>query len=128
VPSQRGRAAAPKKRPQKPLKAATRQFSAMSLEQRANALVAATGPLLELFAVVDDVFTEHDAMAADKRRMTLGRIYEQWKRTRAQLDPEFKDHDPDRKPLREALLEQAHKADRANRRAAKKAVEDGQFS
>lgn len=54
---------------------------------RARALVNATEPLLELFALVDDVFTEDDAMSPEKRQIGMGRIYEQWKRTRAALDP-----------------------------------------
>lgn len=45
--------------------------------------------LLSLFAMVDAVFTEDDALSSSKRRMTLGRIYEEWKRCRAVLDPEF---------------------------------------
>jgi hypothetical protein len=51
--------------------------------------------LLSLFAVVDDVFTEDDALSKAKRRMSLGRCYEEWKRCRAVLDPTFnpKNHD-----------------------------------
>lgn len=51
--------------------------------------------LLSMFAMVDDVFTEHDALSAAKRRMSLGRIYEEWKRCRVVLDVEFdpKRHD-----------------------------------
>lgn len=55
-------------------------------------MLAAVVPLLELFAMVDDVFTEDDALDPSKRQMSLGRIYEQWKRTRAALDPGW-DHD-----------------------------------
>lgn len=52
-------------------------------------LCAATAPLLELFATVDDVFTEDDALGDVKRKMTLGRIYREWKSVRAQLDSDF---------------------------------------
>lgn len=45
-------------------------------------LEAAVRPLLELFSVVDDVFTEADAFNADKRRQGYGRIYRAWKKTR----------------------------------------------
>lgn len=41
--------------------------------------------------MVDDVFTEPDAFQSAKMRVTLGRIYEQWKRTRKAMDPGF-DH------------------------------------
>lgn len=57
----------------------------------ALALAAATRPLLELFSVVDDVFTEDDALSAEKRQMSLGRIYRGWKECRAALDPDFDD-------------------------------------
>jgi hypothetical protein len=52
---------------------------------RVNQLIGATNPLLALFAAVDDVFTEDDAMSPEKRQMSLGRIYRQWKKTRAEL-------------------------------------------
>jgi hypothetical protein len=48
-------------------------------------LAAAIAPLLELFAVVEDVFTEEDALAAEKRATSLGRIYRQWKKSRSEL-------------------------------------------
>jgi hypothetical protein len=41
--------------------------------------------LLELFSVVDDVFTEENALAADNRAKGLGRIYRAWKQVRADL-------------------------------------------
>lgn len=59
----------------------------MTPASRARALVNATEPLLELFALVDAVFTEDDAMSPEKRQTGMGRIYEQWKRCRAELDP-----------------------------------------
>lgn len=46
--------------------------------------------LLALFADVDGVFTEDDALSPAKRKMSLGRCYESWKRCRIILDPEFK--------------------------------------
>lgn len=58
-------------------------------------LMRAQLALLSMFAMVDDVFTEDDALSKEKRRMSLGRIYEEWKRCRADLDPKFnpKKHD-----------------------------------
>lgn len=46
-------------------------------------------PLLELFAVVDDVCQEPDLFEPAKYRATLGRIYRQWLKTRTALDPTF---------------------------------------
>jgi hypothetical protein len=46
-------------------------------------------PLLELFAAVDDVMTEHDAFAPEAIHKSLGRIYRSWLDTREALDPEF---------------------------------------
>jgi hypothetical protein len=53
------------------------------------ALTQAVEPLLGLFAVCDDVFTEDDALAAHNQRVTLGRIYREWKKVRQHFDPEF---------------------------------------
>ena len=61
----------------------------MSDEARVRALLVAAPALLELFAVVDAVFTEDDALSPEKRKMSIGRIYEQWKRSRKMIDPEF---------------------------------------
>jgi hypothetical protein len=60
-------------------------------EHRVDALIAATAPLLEFFAVADDVFTEDDAMDPAKRQMAMGRLYRGWKAAREQLDPGWKD-------------------------------------
>lgn len=46
-------------------------------------------PLLEMFAVVDDVMTEHDAFAPGQIHKSLGRIYRGWLDSREALDPEF---------------------------------------
>ena len=46
-------------------------------------------PFFVLFAEVDDVFTENDAMAPEKRQMSMGRLYRAWKKARAELDPDF---------------------------------------
>jgi hypothetical protein len=62
-----------------------RSRPAASSTDRFEALIAATAPLLELFAMCDAVFTEDDALAADKRAVSLGRIYRAWKRARADL-------------------------------------------
>lgn len=71
-------------------------IAAMPLHARAVALVEATAPLLELFATLDAVFTEDDALT-DKKQVSLGRCYEGWKRARKALDPEF---DPEERPRR----------------------------
>lgn len=55
--------------------------------------------LLSMFAMCDDVFTEDDALSPEKRQMSLGRIYEEWKRCREKLDPEF-DRRSDERPKR----------------------------
>lgn len=52
-------------------------------------LALATRPLLELFAMVNDVFEEDDALSQAKRQMSLGRIYESWKKCRKELDRSF---------------------------------------
>lgn len=57
-------------------------------------------PLLELFAAVDDVFTEADAFQSDHIHQSLGRIHRQWKETRTALDPDF---DPENYPKRPRL-------------------------
>ena len=77
---------------------AHRDYDSMSLTARATALAEATAPLLELFATLDAVFTEDDALT-DKKQVSLGRCYEGWKRARAALDFEF---DPDERPRRRA--------------------------
>lgn len=41
--------------------------------------------LLELYSVVDDVFTEEDAFERAKLHMSLGRIYRAWKTARHEL-------------------------------------------
>lgn len=46
--------------------------------------------LLELFADVNDVFTETDAMSQEKLRMGMGRMYRAWKRVCIALDPDFR--------------------------------------
>lgn len=45
--------------------------------------------LLECFAAVDDVMTEHDAFAPGTIHKSLGRIYRQWLDSREVLDPDF---------------------------------------
>jgi hypothetical protein len=41
--------------------------------------------LLEMFSVVDSVFTEIDAFDVEKISIAYGRIFRSWKRTRAVL-------------------------------------------
>ena len=45
--------------------------------------------LLEHFAVANDTFTEDDALTSSKRQMTVGRLYESWKKARTAMDPGF---------------------------------------
>jgi hypothetical protein len=69
--------------------------SAWPPEARVDALVAATAPLLELFSVLDAVFTEDDALT-EHRQTSLGRCYEAWRKARAELDPNWDGkHHPD---------------------------------
>lgn len=46
-------------------------------------------PLLEMFSVLDDVFTEEDAFSNEKIKTSLGRIYRAWKKVRTIMDPDF---------------------------------------
>lgn len=73
------------------------KYNSLTAEQRANVVLGTVDPLLEMFAMLDDVFTEDDALSAEKRQMSLGRVYEAWKRTRAALDPDW---DPAERPRR----------------------------
>lgn len=52
---------------------------------RVELLIMATLPLLDLFATVDDVFCEPDAMRQDNLQKGMGRIYRQYKKTRHEL-------------------------------------------
>jgi hypothetical protein len=55
-------------------------------------------PLLSMFAMADDVFTEDDALSDEhKAKIGLGRLYEEWKRCRKKLDPTF-EHIPEERP------------------------------
>ena len=54
-------------------------------------------PLLDLFAVVDDVLTIEDAFSQEHIKKSLGRIHREWKKCRGSIDPEF---DPKRYPKR----------------------------
>jgi hypothetical protein len=51
-------------------------------------LVAAVTPLLELFSMLDAVFTEDEALTTHSR-MSLGRCYEAWQTCRKTFDPGF---------------------------------------
>lgn len=59
-------------------------------------LARAVVPLLELFSMLDAVFTEDDALTINKQ-VSLGRCYEAWQTCRKAFDPDFvaRDH---RKP------------------------------
>lgn len=68
-----------------------RAWRALTTEQRANVLVGVVEPLLEMFATIDAVFEgEEDALSPEKRQVTLGRVYEEWKRTKRRLDPTWR--------------------------------------
>jgi hypothetical protein len=58
-------------------------------------LLRAQLAMLSLCAMCFDVFDEDDAFSKPKLKMSLGRVYEETKRCRAVLDPEFnpKKHD-----------------------------------
>jgi hypothetical protein len=57
-------------------------------KQVSNALANSLLALLELFSVVDDVFTEDDAFDRARLSTGLGRIYRAWKNTRKELGGE----------------------------------------
>ena len=65
-----------------------RSKSSVPASYNVDDLIAAVTPLLELFAVCDDVFTEDEALTT-ARKVSLGRIYEQWQKTRLYFDPSF---------------------------------------
>lgn len=62
---------------------------AAAMEQEVKTNLA----LYALLATVDDVFTEEGAFSEEHIRKSLGRIYRQWKKTRAELDPDFNPED-----------------------------------
>lgn len=47
------------------------------------------GPLLELFATVDEVFNEPGAFDDQNIHKSLGRCYREWLKCRSSLDPDF---------------------------------------
>lgn len=67
---------------------------------KADQLIAAMYPLLEFWAVADDVFTTEDALSREHVYKTAGRLYRAWSEAKAQLDPDY-DPERDRKPRRE---------------------------
>lgn len=64
-------------------------LASLTPEQRFRELLGLVTPMLELFANLDDVFTEDNALSPEKRQMSLGRCYRAWKRCRAAMDPEY---------------------------------------
>lgn len=58
-----------------------------------KAIEPALIPMCELFASVDDVFTEPEAFSKENIHKSLGRCYRAWLKARTDLDPEF---DPER--------------------------------
>lgn len=83
-------------------------------EHRVDALIAATTPLLELFAVADDVFSEDGAMAPENRQKGMGRIYRAWVKARSDIDPDFSAE-------REGKRQKSEKAQRAGKTEPKTA-------
>ena len=73
-----------------------RRLSSTSLPVLPEPLRQAILPYIELFADVDDVFSEDDALSPEKRQMGMGRIYRSWKRVRAQLDEDYDEAHDDR--------------------------------
>ena len=51
--------------------------------------------LLEMFGVVDYVFSEPDAFMEPRRKLRM--VYESWKKVRTELDPDFNAHRYSRK-------------------------------
>lgn len=91
----------PKKKPSK----AERKQQKRYREAREHALLVLEAnptliPLLEMFSACDDVFTTEDAFSNDHIKKSLGRIYRQWKKTRAELDPSFDPKNYPKKPRR----------------------------
>lgn len=74
-------------RSSKQIKKAVRRYKGLRPRDREEYLLGLMGPLLELFADVDDVFSEDDAMTPEKRQMGMGRLYRAWKHVRAEMDP-----------------------------------------
>jgi type VI protein secretion system component VasF len=70
------------------VKVRKRSKSSVPASYDVNDLVAAVTPLLELFAMLDAVFTEDDALTIN-RRVSLGRCYEAWQTCRKAFDPDF---------------------------------------
>lgn len=83
----------PKKR-----KTSTTIANQVEMNQASRVLAPVLLPLLELFSETDCVFTEEGAFSQEHIRKSLGRLHRQWKRTRAQLDPEFNPSNYEKKP------------------------------
>ncbi len=62
---------------------------------QANLLIDAVAPLLDLYAVVEDVMTEDDAMAARNLYKGMGRIRRAWKDVHKELDGAQRDISPE---------------------------------
>lgn len=75
--------------PKKVASSRRRLRTTRSVVTRARELVGAVGPLLELYAALDDVFTEDNALTPEFRKVSLGRCYEAWKKCRKAFDPDF---------------------------------------
>lgn len=61
----------------------------MSRDSRDNDLVNELDALRDLFATVDMVFETQGAFDDRFIKISLGRVYRQWKKTRGALDPTF---------------------------------------
>lgn len=66
-----------------------KKLYAVTPAEREAILLQHLRPMLELFAEVDDVFSEDDALAPAKRQMGMGRLYRAWKKCRSAMDPQF---------------------------------------
>lgn len=67
----------------------TKASKQANVEKKLEAIQPVLIPLLELFAVADEVFADEGAFAPEHLYKSLGRIYREWLDCREALDPDF---------------------------------------